>query len=137
MNTLEQTAQERQKLNEKITLLKNELRPLERRLNEIYIQQSKETESKVKRCNANMDKFQLDELIFSAYAICSCGAGLAYPKNSGMHGSWYCSDILLGRAVPASQEGSKVHDGAKPFAFWEIKSEEQPSAEGSTTRPKS
>ncbi len=82
------------------------------------------------------------ELIYAATARCSCGAGLAYaPADTGDGtpfkgpSSWDCSDILTGRAVPSGQEGAKVHDEPAPFAFYEIKSEGQPSAQGRTTRP--
>jgi transcription elongation factor Elf1 len=74
--------------------------------------------------------FTVYELSFSAYAVCKCGAGLAYPDGIGMHGAWYCSAYLLGNdAKPA------IKHEIFPFAFYEIKSESQPSAEGWTTRP--
>jgi len=73
------------------------------------------------------------ELIYAATSRCQCGAGFAYFKGSDC---WDCSDILTGRAVESGKEGAVMHDGAKPFAFWKIKSENQPSANGRTTRPK-
>ena len=76
-----------------------------------------------------------DELIYAATSRCPCGAGLAYPKNIGSRGSWDCSDILTGRAIPKDQPGSKMHGGPWPFVFYEVKSEQQPSANGATTRP--
>jgi hypothetical protein len=81
------------------------------------------------------DAFTLDELIFAARARCDCGVGLAYPKGIGIRGSWFCSDILLGRALPKSNPGSKGHIDELPFSFYEIKSENQPSEGGATTRP--
>ncbi len=75
-------------------------------------------------------RYAPEDLCFSATARCGCGAGLAYPKKSGMHGSWHCSAILLGAA-----DKTQTHDKL-PFAFYEIKSENQPSANGATTRPK-
>ena len=72
------------------------------------------------------------DLVFAATARCRCGAGYCYPDfTHDMHGHWFCSACLLGTA-PAGSE----HDCAKPFAFWKIKGENQPSAGGATTRPK-
>lgn len=79
-----------------------------------------------------------DDLVYAAFARCPCGAGLARIKNCGPNGRlahWDCSDILLGRAIPPGQEGAKVHTAKLPFQFYEVKSENQPSAEGRTTRP--
>ncbi|MGN6206035.1 hypothetical protein [Humibacter sp.] len=75
------------------------------------------------------------ELRYAATARCPCGAGLAYPLDAGLHGAWDCADILTGRAVPSGQEGSVTHTDRLPFAFYEVKSEDQPSAQGRTTRP--
>lgn len=76
-----------------------------------------------------------DDLIYAATDHCPCGAGLAYPDGIGPHGSWDCAAILTGRAVPSGQPGSVQHTGRLPFAFWKVKSELQPSADGATTRP--
>jgi len=79
-----------------------------------------------------------DRLVYSAYARCPCGAGLAYDpcfedENSvfvgPLSGYWDCSAILLGAA------GSTKHTAKLPFAFYDILSEGQPSACGATTRP--
>lgn len=75
------------------------------------------------------------DLIYAATSRCPCGAGLAYHRGSGIHGSWDCSDILTGRAIKKDQPGAKEHTGGLPFAFYEVKSEDQPSARGATTRP--
>ena len=78
-------------------------------------------------------------LVYAAYARCKCGAGLAYaPRGESgqpIQGYWDCSDILTGRAIPMGQEGSVQHDDRYPFVFYEIKGENQPSADGATTRP--
>ena len=72
-----------------------------------------------------------DDFTFSATARCRCGAGFCYPNAAkDSHGAWLCSAIFLGMAAAGSE-----HDAAKPFAFWEIKGEGQPSANGQTTRP--
>lgn len=71
------------------------------------------------------------DLVFAATSRCRCGAGYCYPnflKDS--RGSWVCSAIILGTAAAGSE-----HDQAKPFTFWSIKGEGQPSANGATTRP--
>lgn len=75
--------------------------------------------------------FTDSELVYAAFCWCSCGHGMAYPKNCGMRGQWSCSSVLKG--VPENTPGT-LHDGPFPFAFYEIKSEGQPSANGLTTR---
>lgn len=83
---------------------------------------------------------RLEEMTFAATARCPCGAGLAYdaacvaePFRGPSY--WDCSAILLGDAIPAGQPGAATHTDRLPFAFWDIKSEHQPSARGATTRP--
>jgi len=72
-----------------------------------------------------------DDLVWAATARCKCGAGYVYPNfTRSPQGHWFCSASILGTA-PAGSE----HDCAKPFAFWSIKSDQQPSANGATTRP--
>lgn len=76
------------------------------------------------------------ELVYAATSRCPCGAGIAHKAAPfGDTSFWDCSDILTGRAVPSGSEGSLQHTGRLPFAFYEIKSEKQPSARGATTRP--
>lgn len=70
-----------------------------------------------------------EELRYSAGARCRCGAGLAYPKECPPNHQWSCSAVLKGGVKDDEHE-------AYPFAFYEIKSEDQPSAQGHTTRPK-
>lgn len=82
--------------------------------------------------------FRDDELVYAAFARCPCGAGIAHWTKAAPFGDtafWDCSDILTGRATPKSQEGSVQHTARLPFAFYEIKSERQPSARGASTRP--
>ncbi len=84
-----------------------------------------------KRVDADDKPMTADDLTFSATARCKCGAGFCYPKFvHDMHGQWLCSAIILGTAEAGSE-----HDAAKPFVFWDIKGERQPSANGATTRP--
>ena len=77
------------------------------------------------------------DLTYAAYDRCPCGAGLAYtPKNTDpFKGYWDCSDILLERAKTKDEPGYIQHTAQLPFIFYEIKSEDQPSANGATTRP--
>lgn len=87
-----------------------------------------------------------ERLVYAASARCPCGAGLAYDPAGEVGGdddsphhrpnAWDCSAILLGTAIPKGEPGSVQHTGLLPFAFYEIKSENQPSARGATTRPK-
>jgi len=81
----------------------------------------------------------MSDLTYAATARCPCGAGLAYNKSCQLedtparwpyNGYWDCSAILLGSANHAVQ-----HTAQLPFAFYNIKSEGQPSARGGTTRP--
>jgi hypothetical protein len=88
----------------------------------------------------------LQRLIFAATARCDCGAGLAYdPASEGKPdlpfkgpSAWECGDILLFETLSADKQAAvkaAVHTPALPFVFYEIKSENQPSASGRTTRP--
>ena len=72
----------------------------------------------------------IDELVYAAVKRCPCGAGMAYAKGSGPRGHWDCSAILLGTA-----DKDVRHEAKLPFAFWSSRSENQPSAQGHTTRP--
>lgn len=83
------------------------------------------------------------DLVYAATVRCPCGAGMAYvpgrpssPDSPFKYAdAWDCSDILLGRAVPLGEPGAVQHSDLLPFAFYEIKGENQPSARGATTRP--
>ena len=86
--------------------------------------------------------FRDNELVYAATTRCKCGAGLAYsPKDENPDlpykgpSAWDCSDILTGRAPTLDSPGSVQHTDLLPFAFYEIKDETQPSADGATTRP--
>lgn len=76
------------------------------------------------------DEFFTDvDLIYSAGAKCDkCGAGLAYPKASQSLHQWFCSNFLKG---VFKDKGHSEYS----FDFYEIKSENDPSARGATTRP--
>lgn len=70
-------------------------------------------------------------LVYAARLRCKCGAGMAYRTDAGFRGSWMCSAAL--KALPELLPGE--HTDPKPFMFFEITSELQPSADGATTRP--
>jgi len=80
--------------------------------------------------------FTDDVLIYAATTRCECGAGMAYPTSIGPHGAWHCSDILTFRAATSASPEAKTHTNPLPFSFYSIKSENQPSAHGATTRHK-
>jgi hypothetical protein len=76
-------------------------------------------------------KMPLEErLVYSAFAVCAvCKSGLAYDRYlAEPNGSWRCSRDLLGLNMG-------IPHPSLPFAFYDIKSENQPSANGQTTRP--
>ena len=125
---------EKREIIEKIKELESQFKPLQEELNKIYRSESEIVTNKIKSTHKGLVKFTEDELIFAATSRCQCGAGLAYPKNVGIDGSWDCSDILLGLAIKSGEPDAKTHSGEMPFTFYEIKSENQPSANGATTR---
>ncbi len=105
-----------------------------------------ETESKALRQQVHDDDLAIqrarplaDRLRYAATSRCPCGAGMAYdPAADDVQrgdGCWDCSTILLGTAIESGQPGAVTHSDRLPFRFWEIKSEDQPSAHGQTTRP--
>lgn len=121
---------EQEELEKQISDLEAQLKPLQQRQRELREQQSNEVEKRIKLSHAGKGDFKLNELRFAAFDRCSCGAGMAYPVNISPSGSWDCSAILRGLA-----EAGSTHSSSMPFAFWEVKSEDQPSANGHTTRP--
>jgi hypothetical protein len=87
-----------------------------------------------------------ERLVYAAFSRCECGAGLAYDPAGEVGGedgpfhkpnAWDCSSILLGTAVAKGEPGWKTHTSPLPFAFYSVKSENQLSAGGATTRPQS
>lgn len=73
--------------------------------------------------------FTDDELVYAAWEFCPCGHGMAYPKNCGPGHYWDCSAILKGIADKIVHHSSQL-----PFAFYNVKSEIDNSANGTTTR---
>lgn len=100
------------------------------RFHEAVKAEAETTEKRLKQADQGRGDFTLYELLYAAQFRCVCGAGMAYPDGIGIHGAWYCSAILLGQAAPGTE-----HTPAHPFAFYEVKSEAQPSRAGTTTRP--
>jgi hypothetical protein len=76
-----------------------------------------------------------EDLIYASTLRCPCGAGMAYVRGAKPGDYWDCSAILKGEAIPSGQPGSVTHEARLPFVFYKVKSEEQPSAQGMTTRP--
>jgi hypothetical protein len=99
-------------------------------------EQALEAEKAVKLKLESGDSFTDGELVYAATARCLCGAGMAYPKGIGTRGFWDCSAILKGEAIAEGKTGSVKHEGRMPFTFYEVKSENQPSVKGMSTRPK-
>jgi hypothetical protein len=99
-----------------------------------------------------MIELKEQDLRFAAHARCCCGAGLAYVKDSALRKTetgdkWVCSDVLLSNLMlKVKREGGFFgggmledekgieHNQSYPFVSYEIKSEDQPSANGATTR---
>ena len=84
------------------------------------------------------EKSLADRLVYAAHSRCPCGAGLAYDPcfedeksvfKGPLSGYWDCSAVLLNKA-----EVNVKHTAQLPFAFYEVLSEQQPSARGATTR---
>lgn len=121
---------EKEKLKAEISDLEMQIKPKRDRLREIYFEEEKETEERIQKAMKGQGDFNLEELRFASKDRCICSAGFAYPTGIGIHGSWYCSTILMGKAIHGSS-----HSDALPFSFYNIKSEDQPSANGVTTRP--
>jgi hypothetical protein len=114
----------------KINALDKKMEPLTNKLHNIMRKDEDDIEKKIKLCHALKYKFDPKELRYASINRCICGAGLAYPLKIGMHGCWHCSAILTGIADVNVQ-----HDEGFPFAFYEIRSEDQSDNE-QTTRPK-
>jgi hypothetical protein len=96
-------------------------------INAYLVQEANDFEARWKEFESGARFFTDDELRYSAGARCDqCKAGLAYPKDCGINHQWTCSEELKGKVSG---------HGVFPFSFYEIKSEDQPSAQGHTTRP--
>lgn len=89
-----------------------------------------------------MKKYTLEDLIFSSESRCKCGAGLAYPKDGSqpdessvfkIGSDWWCYIVLTGAPDP---HGFTDKHQIFPFSLYKVKSEDQPSACGLSTRPK-
>lgn len=113
--------------------LEAQIKPKRDALYKIYNEESKRIKSKIEHAYLLTDKFSPEELRFSATSRCKCGAGLAYPDDIGIWGAWHCSAILMG--IAKLGESDLKHTEPLIFQAYEIKSEDQPSANGQTTRP--
>jgi len=66
----------------------------------------------------NNPVFTQDELFYSAHSYCTCGHGIAYPKDCGPGHYWDCSAILMGIANTDIE-----HVGQMPFSMYKIQGE--------------
>jgi hypothetical protein len=124
-------------LRQKIKEYESGVKPLKDELNSLYRKQEDEVLALINQSRVGKHRFHDSDLVYSAGARCRCGEGLAYPNGIAVHGSWFCAGILTGRAFDLPNFKEVEHDDRFPFAFYDIKSEGQPSAQGHTTRPKS
>jgi hypothetical protein len=91
-----------------------------------------------------------ERLIYAATSRCPCGYGFAYDPTGELTTDksespfrrphqWECAGTLL-HVAGELEDGLRqwvakaTHDHPLPFAFYELKSENQPSANGATTR---
>jgi len=121
----------KEELTQKIKELESQLAPLKEELRDIWHAEEQAIQVRIYEAYKMKSAFSDDELLYSATARCNCGAGMAYPHGTGIRGAWHCSDVLTGRAKDVTVEHSQLS-----FMMYEIKSEDQPSANGATTRPK-
>jgi len=90
---------------------------------------------KIVKGKMTMTKYTDSQLIYSATSRCRCGAGKAHPRETNPLGNWECSDLLTGRAE-LDPDRLDQHTGAMPYTFYEVLSEDNPSAMGKNTRYK-
>ena len=101
----------------------------EKTINAYCKQKSDEFKERWRQFTEEKKYFTDDELTYAAVARCGkCKAGMAHPKGCDPWHQWTCSDVLKGVGEDNGHE-------ALPFSFYEVKSENQPSAQGATTRP--
>ena len=100
----------------------------EKIINAYFAQKQEDFEARWERFKKG-EPFKPDEIRYAARSRCACGAGMAYPVGCGMRHHWDCADVLLQKVK------TNVGHDSFPFAFYEIKEEGQPSANGVTTRP--
>lgn len=93
-----------------------------------FKRRDEEAEKRIRQAKEGTRFFQPDELVYAARSLCDCGHGMAYPKFTGINGEWNCSAVLRGIADRGE------HQTGLPFMFYEIKSENDNSEGGHTTR---
>lgn len=108
-----------------------EARETNKESEKIINQYHKEKMQAVEKKIADGVPFTDEELRYSAYELCPCGHGLAYPKDCGINHYWDCSAILKGIA-----RSDVEHCPQLPFSVTKIKSEEStlPGGKKMTTR---
>lgn len=75
--------------------------------------------------------FTDEELIYSRDSLCTCGYGIAYPRDCGPLHYWDCSAILKGTA-----DQSVKHTVPLPFAFYDVKAETPEQTTRGVFRPR-
>ncbi len=95
---------------------RNQKEEAQKIIDQYHKEQSDEFEKRL----SNNPIFKNEELLYSAYTLCPCGHGLAYPKNCNFNHYWDCSAILKGIADKNVQ-----HTAQLPFAFYDIKAESE------------
>lgn len=102
----------------------------EKVIQQYHKESSEKFKARWERFDKHGEYFTDLELVYSSHARCDkCGAGMAYPKGCDPFHQWTCSNVLKGIGM------DKGHQ-ALPFTMYEVKSEDQPNANGATTRPK-
>lgn len=122
----------KEELKRQIHEIEDKLLVLNKEYNEICRAEADIIAKRIDNAYKSKGDFTADELIFAAYSRCKCGAGMAYPENIGAYGEWSCSDILMGNIDDLS---TSMEHTCLPFMYYDVKSENQPSAHGNTTRP--
>lgn len=121
----------KEKIVQKEKEFKESMKPLEDEYTTLCVAIRNKTAARIQKAEQGKGDFKEEELIFSAHTRCECGSGMAYSKlGTELMGSWVCSAILMGSA-----DKEVLHTSSLPFAFYDLQSELQPSANGQTTRP--
>lgn len=115
----------------------------QKRLQDIR-EQVKKLEQQETEIIANRQTTFKDGLIYAATARCAyCRTGLFYPEKQrfepgsmaeDLRQCWVCLPVY---AAALANDRAFPYDShtVYPFNFWEVKSENQPSANGASTRP--
>ncbi|GAB1376888.1 hypothetical protein MASR1M48_17400 [Lactococcus petauri] len=102
----------------------------EKIMHEYHVQQNEIANKRYKEFQEGNAPYTDEELYYSRESLCPCGHGLAYVKKCGSEQKyWDCSAILKGIA-----DSSVQHTGQLPFAFYDVKGEQEYEGQVRTTR---